>query len=421
MNRVDADQRNYQRLHQDVPDVAFLARDCLPARSPLSKCHQCADACPVDALSASRGRLELSDDCLRCGQCAAACPTGALRVAGFPQTEALEPADTDTSRPLQIDCWRVPQPASPEGTLRVPCLGGLDAGTLAQLCTLQRGPVWLLDRGWCQECPAGGGAHPATSAVESAADALRASGAAPDRLPCIHSSPMDHRESASATIPPRMTEASVSRRGLFRHLAGQVASAHEQWSLAESAEGASAPEPLAGRIPAPPRRRMVRASLAFSERLPEALSPRVEVDHETCCNHRVCASLCPTGALSAVDRDGSSGLDFDPAACIDCGLCQGVCPERALSVAPSGGEAGRITRHAFSRCRECLRPFAGGGPGSLCPVCDKKYGLLAGGGYELLFGQPPQPRADGTAARVTQASRQQAGAQSKTKGSGGNP
>ena len=421
MEDAEPTRRLFRRLRSDIPEVAFLAGDCLPGRSPLSKCTACAEACPVDALAAAKGRLSLADDCLRCGRCAAACPTGALRVSGFPRTENVEaPLDGD-GQPLHVDCWRVPREASPEGTLRVPCAGGLDAGTLAELTVLHGGPLQLLDRGWCRECPAGGCAHPVAAAVEEARRALAASGAAPERLPRIDEQPLDQRQAVSASIPPRMAEARVSRRELFRHMAGQVASASEQWRQGESAEGEGQPAPLVDRIPAPPRQRMVRASLAFADVLPARLSPRVEVEGGECCNHRICASLCPTGALGAVDREGQSGLDFDPAACIACGLCQGVCPERALSVSERDGAAGAVTRHAFSRCSECLQPFASGSAGALCPTCDKKYGLLAGGGYELLFGQPPESRASATAARVSPASRQQAGAQAKTRGSGGNP
>lgn len=415
MSSADTAEIRFRRLHPDISELAFLAEDCLPARSPLSRCDDCARACPVDVLTAVKGKLELSDGCLRCGRCAAACPTGALRAADFPRTEAMQEMPPARDEPLYVDCWRVPEEVSPEGALRVPCTGGLDAGAVAELTSLRDGPVVVLDRGWCERCPAGGCARPAQTALETAAAALDAAEAMESLLPRFEARGLPRERARGDGPPARSAMTAVSRRGLFRRMAGEVAGALDDTPMEAEGEGPS--RPLRDRIPAPPRQRMVRALERFDETLPASQRPGLNVDQDACCNQRVCASLCPTGALEAFDAEGGSGLHFRPEECIGCELCVRVCPERALTSYPEGGQSGELTRHAFRRCPECRRPFAGG-EGRFCPSCDKKYGLLAGGGYELLFGQAPDSRApDGCGARVQQASRDAAGADAKTRGS----
>ncbi len=372
----------YTRLREDRPQIAFFAEGCLPGRSPLSRCTDCADACPVGALSAARGRLELSDACIRCGRCAAACPTGAIRAAGFEPESSWATRD----RAATVECWRVPAAAGE--AVRVPCLGGLDSGRILRMHALAggRGP-WLVTRGWCAECPAGGGAeHPATGALERARELLCDAGVAETALPRLVTAD-DDLAPVVPGIPDPVAEGAVSRRGFFRHMVGHAANTVDGLQASQEAAGEGPPRPLVDRIPAPPREREVAAlNIITGENLPDAARPALGIDAAACCNSRICAALCPTGALMGVQAEAGSGLDFNPESCIRCRLCEGVCPERALRVEDRGGEAQALIRHAERRCEECLHPFPERGGERLCPSCRKKHGLLEGGGHELLFG-----------------------------------
>ena len=399
MRETAAPQLAYERLHPDVPEVAFLASDCLPGRSPLSRCSECADACPVDALQAARGTLSLADTCLRCGQCAAACPTGALRVSGFPRSETLDGPVEESTAELPVECWRVPREAMDSGALRVPCLAGLDSGTLAELSALRDAPLVLVNRGWCESCPAGGKPVPMAESVAVAASALESAGAPPQRWPRIEDRPLPVRRAVSKSIPLPECETRLGRRELFRQMAGRSAGrALGGAGLDSPAEGAAETRPLVDKIAALPRQRLSRAVRTFAGTVPASMAPRLRVDEAHCCNQRVCASLCPTGALRAVNDGNGSGLDFEPADCIACELCVRVCPERALELAPRDGVSGPVIRHAHQYCRECRAFCPGNREEGLCASCAKKYGLLADGGYELLFGKPAEhPRDDAVA------------------------
>ncbi len=395
MRETAASQHAYQRLRPDIPEVAFLASGCLPGRSPLSRCSECADACPADALQAEKGALTLADSCLRCGQCAAACPTGALRVSGFPRSETLDGPVEESAAELPVECWRVPRDAMGSGALRVPCLVGLDSGTLAELSALRDAPLVLMNRGWCEACPAGGQSVPMAASVAAAASALEAAGVPAQRRPRIEDRPLPPHRATSKTIPLAECETRLGRRELFRQMAGRSAGgALGGVGLDAPAEGAAETRPLIDKIAALPRQRMARAVQRFASTLPASMAPRLKVDESRCCNQRVCAALCPTGALQAINDQEGSGLDFDPVPCIGCELCVRVCPERALELEPHGGASGPMIRHAHQYCRECRSFCPGTGEGDLCASCAKKYGLLMDGGYELLFGKPAENSRD---------------------------
>ncbi len=391
--------RAYRPLRTDVAAVTFVTEGCLPVRSPLSDCASCAEACPVGALTVGWRGPSLADGCLHCGRCAAACPTGAIRVAGFPR---LALPDLQAARaedgPLEVDCWRVPRERSPAGALRVPCLGGLDAGTLAALHARHPAGVVLLDRGWCGGCPAGGRPPLQEEAVTAAAGALVAAGADPEHAPRIEHRPLPG-QSARPEIPDAMAERAVSRRGLFRHLAGRAAATAEQWQ--DGAGEGPAPGGLAQPLRALPRERLVAALRRItSAGIPAEASPAARMNSDLCANHRICASLCPTGALRGVEDGDGAGLDFDPATCIGCELCSRVCPEGALQIGRAGGQSvlHPLTRHSVARCSDCGRPFTAGEGRDRCPNCRKDQELLTGGVYEALFGHPPEAVGSGTPA-----------------------
>jgi Fe-S-cluster-containing hydrogenase component 2 len=407
----------YNPLRKGHP-LGLLEDACLPLRAPrYATCKACENVCPVQALHVEETVIRLDDSCVNCGRCSAACPMGALGLPGFSVPEIPR----ETLRPLAVDCWKVPARLTPDDGLRVPCLGGLSRGRILEM-VMAAGPrpVEMLDRGWCATCSAGkcgaaaehpeaehlaaqqptvthpAVAHPVAASLKSARSLLEAAGSGPERLPRLRALHLPS-ELMPVEIPPPVTETRMSRRGFFSALTAKATVAVDQI------------RPLPG-IEARRRRGFEREPVQSRERQrvlfsmeriaqsawlapPPGLFHRVEVS-AACCNHQLCASICPTGALAVFEEAGRSELMFDTQLCIGCGECHVICPSGALSLLPNGynaeGEALpdhpiRLTSFGEKSCPECGQSFTDKAGEDLCPQCEKRHNL-ASSAFQSLFG-----------------------------------
>ncbi len=376
-SRSDATGERYVRLRSESP--LGLWRDaCLPLNFSYVACHACERACPVTALRVESDALSLSDACIGCGRCAAACPTGALGVAGC-TVPASVASDT---RAVHVDCWKVPRADSPAHTVRVPCLGAVAVSQwLALVLAADGRPVIALDRGWCEGCSAGGlGPHPAQGPLTEAAALLAAVGVQRSALPVLRTRPLPVRQMPLA-IPSADSERAVSRRGFFGRLAREATASVMEAQGDRPAAETTWPAIKPGALRAPERERRLGILMRLAKRtgaaLPVRLFPTLAVS-DRCRNHRVCAALCPTGALRGYEADGVAGIVFDPLACIACAACERGCPEQALRLGPPAPgarlEVTRLTRHNVRECTACGRPNTE--PGELCGPCRKSQELV---------------------------------------------
>ena len=377
---------------------------CLPGRFPRIACDACIGACPTGALSgsteASGARIRLqSDTCVQCGRCVAACPTHALTLPGL-QIAPPDPARSE----VHLDCLRVPESGSPEGAMRVPCLGGLKTSQWLALVA-SGAAVKYLDRGWCSQCSAGGErAH--LPALDAALTQL--AGTALD-LPGIQrlDAPLPHRLRQGEAPDPGLVR-TVNRRAFFRQLAGQVASA------SQAVQGIEAALPAR---PAPDGTRRIRPSERLAQfavlkalsrdraRDQDSLPPLLDLAHaridaRRCHDHGICARACPTAALSPYREGDQRGIRFDPVSCIQCGECEALCPEQAIEIRPARPEdidpatPRTLTRHGTRRCGECAQDFPCNDDElsdealPLCPQCQKGRGLFETE-LQRLFGMTP--------------------------------
>jgi len=115
------------------------------------------------------------------------------------------------------------------------------------------------------------------------------------------------------------------------------------------------------------------ARLAAKALLPEATAPlplppgapygAVLVNAGACTLCLACASLCPSGALTA--RSDTPQLRFQQDACLQCGICASVCPEHAITLVPQFDPSDAALGQRVLREEE---PFA-------CIACGKPFGV----------------------------------------------
>lgn len=353
--------------------VAFAAEACIAARSLPSACPRCAEACPAGAIRVGEAGPELVADCLGCGRCASACPTGAIVLNGFPESGKLPSGNV----PQHVECWKVPASLTGHVAVRVPCLGGLDAGQLLEWQALLRGtPLHLIDRGWCAQCRAGGKTHPAQVALDEAVRLLEVCNLQSVAPPRLVNRPLP-MALMPETIPEPAAEERIDRRAFFRRLVAEA-------SQAIPATTTAAPRPRRdSRFPLPKRERLMDALELLTqqpvEQLPAAVLPGLTL--AAGCDHLgVCAGMCPTGALRLYEEDGHAGAAFEPRDCVACGLCAQACPARAIDVKPAGSPNAKAAEQVLTcfplvKCENCLTPFAASHGDSLCLPCRRSRAM----------------------------------------------
>lgn len=344
---------------------------CLVSRFAGYECGLCAESCPNQSIEITASGPKIKGECIGCGQCVGVCPSAALQTDGF----ALPSEIADRGEEIHVDCWRVPFQASAEGSLRVPCLGGLTKGWLLALFDRSgEKSIHLIDRGECSFCPGGAGIKALMATLTEVRMLLHACGVEIEQLPMMTSKPA--HGTFSPTIPTTANEVRLDRRGFFRGLMGGVARGADEISAAGNAQV----DPIILRDPALPIEQLrvatALASIARRHDRPVPTSVLPQLSLSACSAHGICVKVCPTGALERYEEGDHAELRFHAAKCIACGQCARICPDRAIRVAPSGGSTSIevLARWQAKTCDQCGSSFFGGGSTS-CAPCEKSHQL----------------------------------------------
>lgn len=309
-------------------DPLFVSGRCVDALHRGAGCERCADICPASAINCEAGGASVDQTaCVGCGACIAVCPTEAIRPRSTRRPLHFAVADTPGDGPVALACPQSGTGVSSMPVIRhVRCLAALGADELLDLAGEPPRHLWLDDSA-CETCALGQLHGAIERAVEGANGLCRAFGL--DAV--VHRA----TEAGVDVVPggPRarvvdVRDGAMSRRGLFRRLAGEVS-------------GRLRPADAGGGLP-PRRQRLLQLLQAASE---GGLDDEpvtvdgfgdVEVDAGRCTACGLCAQFCPTDALTfATGGDGQQRmftLHAEPARCVDCGVCTAACPEGAITV-----------------------------------------------------------------------------------------
>lgn len=332
----------------DGQRLTIHAERCAHARLTSSRCDACVQACPTQAWSADAQGLGFDGSrCDGCGLCVVACPLEALAI-GAPAVLI----DSGLPRTLWLACHRAPDlPAGGAG--QVTCLHGLPVQwLLRQMQRHQAGRI-ACSYGDCRHC-----SHqpPPAQRLQSRWDdwARRQ----PDSAP---------QPAALQSVP--------SAEWLRRTLGLGAPDASRRRFFARWLE------------PSLPAAATVAHGRLTSGRLDEVNDshaslpvPRWDLDWDLdrCTWCKVCAHLCPTGAIHQSPDSAAPALTFQPGRCNGCGLCSDGCDQSALTLRPVSSAPGE-QRFALERVQ--------------CSRCQVDYWRLPGPARQYPSASPP-PEAD---------------------------
>lgn len=351
----------YALGHLGDANIAVRQDRCIMVRNRNAGCAKCADACTSGCIAYQNGSLIVNKDkCIGCGTCATVCPTCAI--------EALNPSDSElmnhavnagikNGRIVVAACENVLQNAGidiqyddPQAPwVQVVCLGRIDESFLAGMAEHGMKRV-LLVHGMCETCEHKTGFEVVQRVCETTNTLLEAWNV---RFPVelIDEFPKGYASESLRDGKHQNAEKPCQKEPLLaQEQTGSLPSGSQEKPhyLKVMADG-TLPHFIPDR-----RERLLNSLAALGEPKDAVLATRlwghVEIDTQKCNSCRMCATFCPTGAISKYScADGSIGLEHYAGDCVKCLCCQNICRPQALQVEDTvtttdivGGEAVKI-------------------------------------------------------------------------------
>jgi len=328
---------------------------CAVVRNRHASCTRCADACTSGCISYADNVLTISPEkCIGCGTCATVCPTCAIESENPTDAELFQ-STVSAMRAADgvaiIACERMLQAAKglydPDKVSSVVCLGRVDESLIA-LMALAGGKKVVLVKGACEQCEHCVGLDTAELVCETA-----------NKLLEVWNNPLraeisDRFPKVAKLDAKQKKPYDESRRAFFRGVkddakvaVGTIAEYAVNDALGRDDEPEPAEKPAArtkvndaGVLPQhiPTRRkRLLKVLSEMGEPQDVVIETRlwghVVIDKTKCKSCQMCATFCPTGALTRFkDKDGTVGVMHYPGCCVKCRCCTDICPNDALTI-----------------------------------------------------------------------------------------
>ena len=352
----------------------FRATRCTRYRFRYSECSRCAEACPHEAVTLSDEGVAIDPArCQNCALCVRACHTDALASSAFKPVEILRQAIQHEH--FSIAC----APSGAAADSIVPCLGAVDAASLAYLAK-RRIPVSLRGASHCGDCAHGDHGARQLALNLDACDVL-AQAAEGQHAPANWICPQVESVTGPRQEAGDGARFAASRRQWFRRLIGR--GIDEVAQGAEPTAAAQQPPDKAirpGAYALPERRELLQIVCRRKDEQPfrvplhDALPMMALSLQPGCTTCEACFRVCPTGAIEIDESPAEWRLKFDADRCVACAVCFEVCQPRVLdadAVFDARPEQALRVLLAMSkqRCSRCDRHFVSHTAEDTCPVC----------------------------------------------------
>ncbi len=329
-------------------DITVHQNRCAVVRNRNATCMKCAEVCTSGCISYDDNELIISPEkCIGCGTCATICPTCALEAHRPNDAELLQSclsAARAADGEVIIACEQILAAAEglydPEKVVGVGCLGRAEESLLVALAGAGVSHVSLV-QGKCASCEHAVGLETARLVRDTAAVLLE-TWHSDMGVDIVEKFPSVARLAKDKGYDP-------SRRGFFssvRDEAKAAAATTADFAVKDALGVEDAPAPKYvkvmddGTLPhfIPDRRERLLDGLATlgepeDVMIDTRLWGHVIIDAEKCSSCQMCATFCPTGAISKFkDADGTFGVEHAPADCVKCRCCTDICPEGALTL-----------------------------------------------------------------------------------------
>lgn len=315
----------------DASLVRVYQNRCTRVRNRRSACHACADVCTSGAIGLDEeGRIAIDGRlCIGCGTCATACPTCALEAL-HPDDRQLALRGAEAMRAnggeLVVACTDLLDACfggyDERKVVEVACAGRIDESFLATMARMGCARV-VVACGHCGRCAHASGRRLAEDVVDGALQILEVWGN-PIEAEFLEGLPASVRTDAGPVERPeeeaRSGDAPVDCGDVVARMpkVGADGTLEHHW---------------------PNRRgRLLKVLQGFGDPADVVLSTRlwgsVWIEGDQCRSCRLCAVLCPTGALEKVEdpKTHAMGLRHTPAMCVQCGCCEDACPGKVLTL-----------------------------------------------------------------------------------------
>lgn len=329
-------------------DITVHQNRCAVVRNRNATCMKCAEVCTSGCISYNDNELIISPEkCIGCGTCATVCPTCALEAHRPNDAEllhrciqAMRAADGE----VVIACEQIVNAA--EGLLDlekvapVTCLGRVEESLLVTLAVAGAKHVSLVE-GKCASCGHATGFHMAEQ-VRDTANTLLETWNSDTRVDLVKKFPHQVRLEGKSGFDAGKRRFFVEVGSEAKAAAGTTAdyAVKETLGIEEKPESRFQKVMEDGTLPhfIPDRRELLLNSLSSlgepqDVMIETRLWGHVIIDPDKCSSCQMCATFCPTGAISKfTDEDGTFGVEHFPGDCVKCRCCTDICPQQALTL-----------------------------------------------------------------------------------------